>query len=139
MTNKQLNIFSLDFDEIVIFLACNASTKLSILNRYKVDFNRKLLTFVPCDIIYYFRPVWTIDTENLRFSGKKYVIKRFCEIHELFNASYEPRYLLNQLYIKDYLIWLQQVPPAVIDSITPMLEAVRILFVLNYQFLSSIF
>lgn len=66
-------------------------------------------------------------TTTVYSTGKKYIIKRFCEIHELFNNSYEPRYLLNQLYIKDYLIWLQQAPLSVIESIVPMLDAVSAL------------
>ncbi|XP_015588797.1 protein SHQ1 homolog isoform X2 [Cephus cinctus] len=57
--------------------------------------------------------------------GKKYIIKRFCEIHSLFNTSYEPRYILNQLYIKDYLIWLQQVPSSVIESLNSELDGIN--------------
>ncbi|XP_008560549.1 protein SHQ1 homolog [Microplitis demolitor] len=58
--------------------------------------------------------------------GKKFIVKRLCEIYDLFNNSYEPRYVLNQLYIRDYLIWLQQVPESVIESMAGELETVGI-------------
>lgn len=60
------------------------------------------------------------------FAGKKYIIKVFCEIHSLFNNSYEPRYILNQLYIKDFLIWLQASPESLIESLHSMLNNVSL-------------
>lgn len=66
------------------------------------------------------------DVKQVIKLGKKYIIKRFCEIHRLFNNSYEPCYLLNQLYIKDYLIWLQQIPDSLVESLNPILEEVHL-------------
>ncbi|XP_020293073.1 protein SHQ1 homolog isoform X2 [Pseudomyrmex gracilis] len=65
------------------------------------------------------------DVKKVLALGKKYVIKRFCEIHTLFNNSYEPRYVLNQLYIKDFLIWLQSTPPTTIESLCSTLNAIQ--------------
>ncbi|KAL2718879.1 protein SHQ1 isoform X1 [Vespula squamosa] len=65
------------------------------------------------------------DVKQVVMLGRKYIIKRFCEIHSLFNNSYEPRYLLNQLYIKDYLIWLQSIPDSLIESLTPILDNIH--------------
>ncbi|KAK2576675.1 hypothetical protein KPH14_005336 [Odynerus spinipes] len=65
------------------------------------------------------------DVKQVIKLGKKYIIKRFCDIHSLFNNSYEPRYLLNQLYIKDYLIWLQHIPDSLIESLYPILEDIH--------------
>ncbi|XP_043504402.1 protein SHQ1 homolog [Polistes fuscatus] len=65
------------------------------------------------------------DVKQIVKLGKKYIIKQFCEIHTLFNNSHEPRYLLNQLYIKDYLIWLQQIPESLMDSLIPLLNNVH--------------
>lgn len=39
---------------------------------------------------------------------KRIVIKCMIEIYQMFNASNDARYILNQLYIKDYLIFLQK-------------------------------
>jgi len=42
------------------------------------------------------------------------------DIHELFNKS-DPRYVLNQLYIKDYCIWIQQLKSTQFDTIVKLL------------------
>ncbi|KAK1119846.1 hypothetical protein K0M31_012924 [Melipona bicolor] len=65
------------------------------------------------------------DVKKIVKLGKKYIIKRFCEVHSLFNNSYEPRYILNQLYIKDYLIWLQQINESVIESLESLISNVE--------------
>ncbi|XP_075229566.1 protein SHQ1 homolog [Lycorma delicatula] len=46
------------------------------------------------------------DTINILKSGNRQVLRCLLGIHKLFNSS-EPRYILNQLYITDYCIWLQ--------------------------------
>ncbi|XP_073974072.1 protein SHQ1 homolog isoform X1 [Rhodnius prolixus] len=48
------------------------------------------------------------DTLNILKLGRRQILKCLIEIHKLFNAS-EPRYLLNQLFITDYCIWLQKI------------------------------
>lgn len=79
------------------------------------------------------RDINILDHLFLRYSnyfscaGKKYVIKRFCEIHSLFNNSYEPRYLLNQLYITDFIIWLQTSPESRLEELQPILDDVSFL------------
>ncbi|KAH0954690.1 hypothetical protein HN011_006136 [Eciton burchellii] len=65
------------------------------------------------------------DVKKVLTLGKKYVIKRYCEIHSLFNNSHEPRYILNQLYIKDFLIWLQTCPESLIESVHSMLNEIQ--------------
>ncbi|XP_014246336.1 protein SHQ1 homolog [Cimex lectularius] len=48
------------------------------------------------------------DTHAILLKGKRQILKCLIEIHKMFNQS-EPRYLLNQLYITDYCIWLQKI------------------------------
>ncbi|XP_028175808.1 LOW QUALITY PROTEIN: protein SHQ1 homolog [Ostrinia furnacalis] len=48
------------------------------------------------------------DVTLLFEKGKKFIIKCFIEIHTMFNKSNDARYILNQLYIKDYLVFLQK-------------------------------
>lgn len=48
------------------------------------------------------------DLVKLLQLGKKFIIKCMIEIHQFFNLSNDARYILNQLYIKDYLIFLQK-------------------------------
>lgn len=69
--------------------------------------------------------------------GKKYIIKRFCEIYILFNNSQELRYILNQLYIQDFLIWLQTVPESLIESLHFTLSNVSI-FIFKCSYLASL-
>ncbi|XP_014209987.1 protein SHQ1 homolog [Copidosoma floridanum] len=66
------------------------------------------------------------DVQKVIKLGKKYVLKRFCDIYSILNNSNEPRYIFNQLYIKDYLIWLQQVPSSRVQEIGFLLENVSI-------------
>ncbi|XP_034934864.1 protein SHQ1 homolog [Chelonus insularis] len=66
------------------------------------------------------------DVNKILALGKKSILKSLCEIHGLFNNSYDPRYVLNQLYIRDYLIWVQRLPEATIKEILGELEAVKI-------------
>ncbi|XP_029042620.1 protein SHQ1 homolog isoform X1 [Osmia bicornis bicornis] len=65
------------------------------------------------------------DVKKVVKLGKKYIIKRFCEIHGMFNNSCEPRYILNQLYIKDYLIWLQQINESLIELLDTLIANVQ--------------
>lgn len=48
------------------------------------------------------------DLVSLLRKGKKLVIKCMIEVHQMFNTSNDARYILNQLYIKDYLVFLQK-------------------------------
>ncbi|XP_012529997.1 protein SHQ1 homolog isoform X2 [Monomorium pharaonis] len=65
------------------------------------------------------------DVKKVLLLGRIYIVKRFCEIHHLFNTSCEPRYILNQLYIKDFLIWLQRLPESLIESLHSALSNVN--------------
>lgn len=46
------------------------------------------------------------DVRKIFLLGRKYVIKCLLEIHEMFCSS-EPRYILNDLFITDYCVWMQ--------------------------------
>ncbi|XP_045455374.1 protein SHQ1 homolog [Melitaea cinxia] len=48
------------------------------------------------------------DLVSLLKRGKKFVIKCVIDIYQMFNQSTDARYILNQLYMKDYLIFLQK-------------------------------
>ncbi|XP_022123460.2 protein SHQ1 homolog [Pieris rapae] len=48
------------------------------------------------------------DVVLLLKKNKKCVIKCLIDIHSMFNTSNDARYILNQLYINDYLIFLQK-------------------------------
>lgn len=48
------------------------------------------------------------DLISLFRKGKKFIIKCVIDIYQMFNNSTDARYILNQLYIKDYLVFLQK-------------------------------
>ncbi|XP_054719835.1 protein SHQ1 homolog [Uloborus diversus] len=46
------------------------------------------------------------DVRKILLLGRKYIIKCLLGTHQMFCAS-DPRYILNDLYITDYCVWLQ--------------------------------
>lgn len=57
------------------------------------------------------------DLISLFRKGKKFVIKCVIDIHQMFNTSNDARYILNQLYIKDYLVFLQKCRSEELDEL----------------------
>ncbi|VVC35755.1 SHQ1 protein,CS domain,HSP20-like chaperone [Cinara cedri] len=47
------------------------------------------------------------------------------DIYKMFNSS-EPRYVLNQLYIKDYCIWIQQLKSTHFDTVSKLFDGNKI-------------
>ncbi|XP_034837199.1 protein SHQ1 homolog [Maniola hyperantus] len=66
------------------------------------------------------------DLVSLLRKGKKYVIKCMLSIHRMFNLSNDARYILNQLYIKDYLIFLQKCKAEEFDDLSNNIANVEI-------------
>lgn len=66
------------------------------------------------------------DTATVLSLGKTKVLKCFFEIRRLFSSS-ESRYILNQLYIDDYCIWLQNVEENKFTSLGDSLRKVEVL------------
>nr|XP_018911113.1 PREDICTED: protein SHQ1 homolog [Bemisia tabaci]XP_018911114.1 PREDICTED: protein SHQ1 homolog [Bemisia tabaci] len=65
------------------------------------------------------------DVINILTSGQTQIVKCLLTVYSLFLES-EPRYLLNQLYIKDYIIWVQKVPDAKLASFRSSLELLEL-------------
>uniref|UniRef100_A0A1B6DBX3 Protein SHQ1 homolog n=1 Tax=Clastoptera arizonana TaxID=38151 RepID=A0A1B6DBX3_9HEMI len=65
------------------------------------------------------------DTTNILKGGRKQIIKCLLHIHKLFNES-EPRYILNELYIKDYCIWVQNLSDSRIENLIESIQKVII-------------
>lgn len=57
------------------------------------------------------------DLVSLFRKGKKFLIKCIIDIHQMFNTSNDARYILNQLYIKDYLVFLQKCRSEELDQL----------------------
>lgn len=61
------------------------------------------------------------DTVNILKSGRRQVLKCIIAIYKMFNSS-EPRYLLNELYITDYCIWVQKISEKKIKKLGDLFE-----------------
>lgn len=66
------------------------------------------------------------DLVKLFRRGKKSLIKVMIEIHQMFNASNDARYILNQLFIKDYLVFLQKCRAEELDELCNNIANVEI-------------
>ncbi|GLV36987.1 uncharacterized protein CBL_02180 [Carabus blaptoides fortunei] len=49
--------------------------------------------------------------------GTVFIVKCLLDIYDIFNTSSEPMYILNELYIKDYIIFMQKCPRIELDNV----------------------
>ncbi|CAI2349899.1 unnamed protein product [Caenorhabditis sp. 36 PRJEB53466] len=61
------------------------------------------------------------DTKKVFLEGRSALLHVLCDLNHIFVASGEFRYILNDLFITDYLIWIQSVPENVIEDIQKQL------------------
>ena len=66
--------------------------------------------------------VYIIDTCSI--VGRHKILQCLIAVHNIFNST-EPYYILNNLYIKDYCIWIQQGDHAPLELISCKLNEVR--------------
>ncbi|KAK4020969.1 hypothetical protein OUZ56_002905 [Daphnia magna] len=57
--------------------------------------------------------------------GRTSVLRCFLQIYQLFNKS-DPRYLLNQLYIHDYCVWIQKSNDETLASLSESLKSMEL-------------
>ena len=62
------------------------------------------------------------DLKKITLLGRKYVLKCLLHIQQIFNQSGDSRYILNDLYITDYCVWIQQVKQETFESLLHALE-----------------
>ncbi|KAI1297287.1 Protein SHQ1 -like protein [Halotydeus destructor] len=67
------------------------------------------------------------DVVHVLKSGKRCIIKCFLDIHQLMNESGDSRYILNDLYITDYCVWLQKVNESTFSALAAAIEETNIL------------
>ncbi|XP_076313606.1 protein SHQ1 homolog [Tachypleus tridentatus] len=65
------------------------------------------------------------DTQQILSLGRNFVLKCLLKIHETLNDS-DSRYVLNDLYITDYCVWIQNIKPKHLMSLAKALEKVEI-------------
>lgn len=65
------------------------------------------------------------DVRKVFENGCVCLLKCLLDVYKMFNLS-EPRYLLNQLYIKDYCIWIQQLKSSHFETIIKLFDDIKI-------------
>lgn len=65
------------------------------------------------------------DLQCLFKAGRKQLVKALLQVHQMLLES-EPRYILNQLYIDDMCMWIQQVDEVVITSLCDALQSLSV-------------
>lgn len=61
------------------------------------------------------------DVHNILAAGKQQVLKCLLDIHSILGSSY-PRYILNDLYITDYCVWVQTISNKRLKTLASALE-----------------
>lgn len=64
------------------------------------------------------------DVVKILSKGKKYILKILLEIYDLF-ANSDPYYILNDLYIRDYCIWIQRAKSDTIESLSEAIKQIK--------------
>ncbi|KAM7295362.1 hypothetical protein ISCGN_024863 [Ixodes scapularis] len=57
--------------------------------------------------------------------GPRYVLRCLLDVHTMFN-KHDSRYVLNDLYVTDYAVWVQSVKPKVLHSLADALKQVKV-------------
>uniref|UniRef100_A0A1A8J221 Protein SHQ1 homolog n=1 Tax=Nothobranchius kuhntae TaxID=321403 RepID=A0A1A8J221_NOTKU len=66
------------------------------------------------------------DTTKILQSGKACILKCLLEIHKVFRQN-DPAYMLNDLYITDYCIWIQRVKSKKVTALVSTLQKASLL------------
>lgn len=65
------------------------------------------------------------DTKRIFTLGRRKLLKCLLEIHDLFNDD-DPRFILNDLYITDYCVWIQKISDKKLNSLAKTLQKVAL-------------
>lgn len=107
------------------------SSSLSWLEQF-TDLNQVMHNSVQRSLIYPLYRNWNLslkvmkDVQNILNNGKICILKCFLDIHKIFNESGDLRYLLNELYITDYCVWLQNVKEKTFLSLADCMSKVNL-------------
>uniref|UniRef100_A0A8R1I8K9 Protein SHQ1 homolog n=1 Tax=Caenorhabditis japonica TaxID=281687 RepID=A0A8R1I8K9_CAEJA len=64
------------------------------------------------------------DVKEVFRRGRSAILHIFCDIHRIFVESGDFRYILNDLFITDYILWIQAVPDAIIAEVQEKLAEI---------------
>ncbi|KAK2914639.1 protein SHQ1 homolog isoform X1 [Channa argus] len=92
----------------------------SSLQEVLVSFGRRVLCY-PLYRHFLFVFAAIRDTTTILQSGKACVLKCLLDIHKVFREN-DPAYILNDLYITDYCIWIQRVKSKKVTALAATLQ-----------------
>jgi protein SHQ1 len=110
---------------------CKLSATLSWFETY-CSLNQVVISLMRRSLCYPLYRNWQLslkvlqDIKRITRLGPNYILKCFLDIHKLLNESGDGRYILNDLYITDYCVWLQYVKATTFDSLAKALEVIQI-------------
>ncbi|XP_061687820.1 protein SHQ1 homolog isoform X2 [Syngnathoides biaculeatus] len=96
----------------------------SSLQEVLVSFGRRVLCF---PLYRHFDMVSAAisDTAAVLRSGRAFILKCLLDIHKVFRQN-DPAYILNDLYITDYCIWIQRIKSKKLSSLATALQNVSL-------------
>lgn len=65
------------------------------------------------------------DTQQILSLGKQRILKCLLEMHTILSESY-PRYILNDLYVTDYCVWIQSSSDKKLESLSQALTKIKL-------------
>ncbi|XP_030584436.1 protein SHQ1 homolog isoform X2 [Archocentrus centrarchus] len=90
------------------------------LQEVLVSFGRRVLCY-PLYRHFSLVSVAIRDTTKILNSGKAFILKCLLDIHKVFREN-DPAYILNDLYITDYCIWIQRVKTKKVAALAATLQ-----------------
>ncbi|XP_071816381.1 protein SHQ1 homolog [Apostichopus japonicus] len=109
---------------------CKLSTTLSWLDTQSTP-RDVLVSSVRRSLCYPLHRHWELaistvdDVKTIFHLGRNQILKALLEVHRLLSED-DPRYILNELYITDYCVWLQGQPQEKIQKLALSLDKVKL-------------
>ncbi|CAG2161907.1 unnamed protein product [Oppiella nova] len=110
---------------------CKLSATLSWFDSYD-SLKEVIITSIRRSLCYPLYREWSLslkvleDVIRIIELGQNCVLNCFLDIHKMFNESGDGRYLLNDLYITDYCVWLQSLKSNTFESLATALQHIRV-------------
>ena len=110
---------------------CKLSSNLSWFVSYS-SLKQTISSSIRRSLIYPLYRNWELslqvhsDTIDILKQGRVGVLKCLLDIHRLLNESGESRYIINNLYITDYCVWVQKVKEETLDELAKALEEISL-------------
>lgn len=109
---------------------CKLSATLSWLEDHFASVNDVAVSFMRRSLIFPLHRNYRLsqkvleDVVAILLCGKKCVLKCLLDIRRILNSGCDSRYILNDLYINDYCVWIQKVKQSTLEKLAESLGKV---------------